>query len=66
MPINDPIKGNKVAPASLAFEYGRASRRNSATSYQNEIRTTNEVTVVQTLLLMPRRYNSTWHKWAGL
>lgn len=48
MPINDPIKGGKVAPASLAFEYGKATRRNSATSYQSIIREAESVTPVRT------------------
>lgn len=34
MPINDPIRGKKVAPKSLAFEGGRTARSIGATSYQ--------------------------------
>lgn len=55
MPINDPIKGKKVAPASLAFEHGRASRRQTATSYQSNIRTANQITQV----LLPTNQSET-------
>jgi hypothetical protein len=47
MPINDPIRGRKVAPASLAFENGRRARGGSAATYQSSIRTESNVTVVQ-------------------
>ena len=37
MPINDPIRGKKVAPKSLAFESGRTARSLGASSYQGDI-----------------------------
>lgn len=39
MPINDPIRGKKVAPASLAFESGRAPRGNTSATYQSSVTT---------------------------
>lgn len=47
MPINDPIKGKKVAPSSLAFENGRATRGKGATTYQSSVRTESNITIVQ-------------------
>jgi len=37
MPVNDPIRGKKVAPASLAFEQGRARRGGASVSYQSTV-----------------------------
>lgn len=37
MPINDPIRGKKVAPKSLAFEGGRTARSLGASSYQGDL-----------------------------
>lgn len=47
MPINDPIRGKKIAPASLAFEGGRATRGVGSTTYQSVIRPDANVVVVQ-------------------
>lgn len=47
MPINDPIKGKKIAPASLAFEGGRATRGVGSTTYQSTLRPDANVIVVQ-------------------
>jgi hypothetical protein len=52
MPINDPIRGKKVAPKSLAFEGGRTARALGATSYQTEI--TNQQTVINNYYADPR------------
>jgi len=46
MPINDPIRGKKIAPASLAFEAGRATRGKGSTTYQSTIRPDKQVIVV--------------------
>ena len=46
MPINDPIKGKKVAPSSLAFDNGRATRGQGSTTYQSTVRTETNVVVV--------------------
>lgn len=47
MPINDPFRGKKIAPASLAFEGGRATRGVGSTTYQSTIRPDANVIVVQ-------------------
>lgn len=47
MPINDPIRGKKIAPASLAFEGGRTVRGTGSTTYQSVIRPDANVVVVQ-------------------
>lgn len=47
MPINDPIRGKKVAPSSLAFENGRATRGKGATTYQSSVRTESNIAIVQ-------------------
>lgn len=53
MPINDPIRGKKVAPKSLAFEGGRSVRSSQgASSYQNEVN--NYVTNINNYFIEPR------------
>lgn len=53
MPINDPIRGKKVAPKSLAFEGGRSVRSAlGASSYQNEV--SNYVTNINNYYVEPR------------
>ena len=53
MPINDPIRGQKVAPKSLAFENGRSTRSSlGASSYQNEVN--NYVTNINNYYVEPR------------
>lgn len=44
MPINDPIRGNKVAPASLAFERGTAGSSMISASFQTIV---NEAVVTE-------------------
>jgi len=52
MPINDPIRGKKVAPKSLAFETGRLSRQQGAGSYQTSV--VNEYNVTNNYYADPR------------
>jgi hypothetical protein len=46
MPINDPIRGKKIAPASLAFQAGRERRGRGSTTYQSTIKPDANVTIV--------------------
>lgn len=47
MPINDPIRGKKIAPASLAFEPNRLARGKGIASYQDNLSVENNITIVQ-------------------
>lgn len=47
MPINDPIRGKKIAPASLAFEGGRERRGSSSVTYQSTLRPESTTVIVE-------------------